>query len=292
MKYNFLLFSLSILFFSCNKESKLNLNDEEEQIVVSSWLHPDSLVEVFVSKTNQPSGYFVPNAKVFLFENNVKVDSINYTTQNTYKLSYIIKPDYDYSIEVMINDEKAYAKTYIPFVPEFQIESKIDSALIDENSTILDQIQIIIQDSLITTKYYEIILYKFEINSSGDLIYKDFMPLSSKDPIFEKMNFDFYKSLLFTNESFSNINQSVRFLFNDPDFYYKDGTVNAYENSQFVVVLNEISSDYYFFKNSYYEQLENGGGSLWSNHISNIESNIQNGFGVFAGYNSSSDTLF
>lgn len=291
MRYYFALFGLSILFFSCNKESRLNLLEKEDKTVLSAWLHPDSMVKIFVTKTNQASGYYISNASVFLYENDIKVDSVNYTTQNTYTLSYKIEPNNEYAVEVIVNDVKVSGKTYIPSEPYFQIESIIDSALIDDNSSVLDQITISIQDSMMTTKYYELILYKLELNSSGVLIYKDFMPLSSKDPIFQQMDFSFYKSLLLTNESFSNINQNVSFLFHDPDNYYKDGHVLTYENSKLVVILNEISSDYYYYKKSYYEQLENEGGSLWSNHISNIEGNIQNGFGVFAGYNSLSDTL-
>lgn len=127
MKPNTFLFFIVLILSACTKELDLPFPNYEPQIVVVGFLHQDSTVLINVSQTLPPESTdenfpLINNANIKFFENETLVDTLIYEGDGNYKLDYYPKPGYNYSIEVAVPGFKTlYATDKLPQKPSFEV---------------------------------------------------------------------------------------------------------------------------------------------------------------------------
>jgi hypothetical protein len=68
---------------------------------------------------------------------------------------------------------------------------------------------------------------------------------------------------------------------------------NSGEDIHFILRFRAVSKNYYQFKNDFHQHLESGYYDIWdgTGEVVRLNGNIQNGYGIFAGYSEVIDTL-
>jgi hypothetical protein len=88
--HHIIITSIVVFLTSCEKVIDMDINKQDSKLVVISYLNPDSIFEVHLSKSisilDQDSVSLVRNANVFIYENNIKIDSLPFNAlYGTYK---------------------------------------------------------------------------------------------------------------------------------------------------------------------------------------------------------------
>lgn len=97
---------------SCEKVIDMNIDEQEPKLVLISYLNPDSLIEVSVSKSVHILDYdsiiFVETAKVKVFENETLIEELSYNANSHSFRSNTVKPAIGkrYRIEASANGYK------------------------------------------------------------------------------------------------------------------------------------------------------------------------------------------
>jgi len=196
------------------------------------------------------------------------------------------------------------ATDQIPEKARIIFSSRIDNVGVDEYEKAYSQVNITFKDNQNTVDYYEVMLfYVYNSNpfcqiSENDTFcfikdtLKGLARLNSDDPVI--------KSEIETEDFFSGHHY---LFFNDELFNGREYTLTLnyiiilspyiYEDYTLYVCLNSISENYYNYKKKIFRYKQNEKG-FWNNtgEIVQIFSNIENGYGIFAGFCSDIDTLY
>lgn len=117
------MFCILFLLISCIKDADLDLPPAEINYVLNGILHPDSLVSVYISKSNyleDTTDYpIITNAKVIFYENETQIGQVEYSQTGNYTIDYKPKENQKYSVKATFDDG------HILFA-EDKIPSKLD----------------------------------------------------------------------------------------------------------------------------------------------------------------------
>jgi len=287
-----LLVELIFIFSSCEKEISPHFMDGDRKIVLNSIINPDSLISVYLSESIFPDeSFFSPSlntggyktiegAKVELYDNDSLLGLLQYIGAGKYISGFKPKTNQDYSLKVTADKfPQAKAKTNLP------IKIPIDSVRLiseNENENVFYKLNIrLFFNDLPDVKnyYYLVVLYnntKFNtFNFWGKRIFK------SNDPVFLK-----------------HIDQKQYYIFDDELF---DGeeyglslqlTTNIYDGLSSDTIhyhfyLCSINYDLYNYLKSYNKVVlttDSDHNPIPLSEPVNFYNNIENGFGIFGGY--------
>jgi hypothetical protein len=280
---------LMIVFTSCEKTIDINVESKATKLVVNSLISisPDSVVAVNVSKSlsilDNDNIVYINDATVNLYENGVFLQTLSFDNNGNY-YAYQVTPDFgkNYSLKVSAPGYKdAYAENNIPM--PIQIIS-VDTMTVSGEWNDMLQCKIKFYDNPDERNYYffnvRSLNEKYDpdstINYSLSNIYFD-----STDPIVEetlKNNF----GILFSDEMINGQTYSLSVLLNKYDFTGND-TIMVYFN------LNSITYDFYLYAKSYANHVS-AQGDPFAEPVQ-VYNNITGGYGVFAGFSSSVDSV-
>ncbi len=303
-------YSLLILFLisltSCINEINVDFSQPEKQIVLNSFISPDTNVFVNLSYTktvNTCEDYYIPDAEVKLYwEDSSAI--LNYVDSGLY--TCYIKPriNVKYKIEVIKNDTVLTAETYIPdtnFFNSINIDLmtgyNADMAMPshDANITIIDdpnqrnyyEIFFPERELYDSAMYYQTVQYAYLYGLNAPLcaIYDSCLIKEGYNPA------ESYQRILFSDENFNTDTVTLHL---HPSCYvatpYHNDTLIYYGN--ITVIVRNVSEDYYKHQKSYdlYKaNLDDNGFTSFANmsyisKILNVYNNVQGGYGIFAGY--------
>ena len=287
------------LSLGCQKEIKIDLPTYPPKLVVNCFFNPDSTWKVHLSSTIALTGKdkpgFIDNATVKLYENNILIATLAHTDTGCYTNNqkplfnklYTLKvtaPDYE---DVECSDK--LISTATAFTTKFDTTKKyitVKDLAFSENIPV-SQLQVSIKDDPAVKNFYEL---------RG--IYKDpqAQPILARNVIFHS----FSPGL----ETFSNYQQLV--LFKDLLFSGAEIIVTLYLDNQITfgstslpngnigvawwkvdnlyLDIKQVSEQYFLYQKTFLQQKYNQENPF--SEPTKIYSNVKNGLGIFAGYQS------
>lgn len=285
----FLLFLIS----ACTKEVNLNDIDVEQYIVVNSLFTSNEYLTVNICKTganlSNPEITAITDARVILWNNNEIIeelthDSVGYYSTKTHKL----EEAKEYTITVDVEGFKQVKATdMIPEkVPVLGHNVELNNYIVDYQT--FSTLEYIFNDPANIENFYIFNINVRELSNNDTNIYSTVIR-SDDDFIFYDENnvpsfgLDSYFYLLFDDKNISSQTTKI--------------TVNYFEINQ--TLSTKILKFHNVSKNMYlYYKSANILGVITdepifnqTNYYFNLYSNVQNGIGIFAGYNTSVDTF-
>jgi hypothetical protein len=287
-----------LIFFiiSCdyNEESD---SFESGRISVNGFLSPSDTFRINVSYLKSMWGYSVDS---FLINGKL---SLTLPDQSIIYLEYDSMKNYE---ESQTHKRKGFYKAaeFIPYIPgtyTLSVETPDKKLIVAHDSipvavqiqeskfffdTIVNsyELQLAFSDEKEESRYYAISVNNFlyhddYISSSSNL------RISSPNTFIEASILAPLNQLVFSNNTFEAGDQIVDIILD----YYPKGNLTNWDSAQFNIQLHTISKAYYDYAISFYKQNQ-AAKDFYAEPVS-VFSNIEGGYGIFAGYNSSESKL-
>ena len=296
--------------FACETVIDLDIPPEPTRLVVNSVINPDSLITMRLSKSKSvldQADFFtvVRDARVTLYEDGREVARLNDQGEGRYLADFRPSIGRQYTVEAAaegLPPVEAHSSIQTPIVIE---DVTVNKVKIENGSTCINgdcqpsysdeyQLGLRLSDPPNQVNYYEIVAYAVVQDSFpnyddlGNFIgydstqWENQVYLQTDDPVVDNPYSDlegggFYgESLLFSDELFSGQSYTVAFT---TDTYFG-------EVKELTVQLRTLSEDQYQYLRTRHLQEYNASNPL--SEVVPVYTNIENGFGIFAGYSTSS----
>lgn len=194
IKIAFLSFII-IPFFSCEEEVAIDIDEEEQKLVLNTWLKPDENPEVQVSYSSfifdKTGEGFLNNAKVVMLENGSEIGELNHYEDGFYANENIILTEgTDYQFEVSHADyETVFSKERIPTKikdDEVEISYEINPNGNHSNYSYVSTINFRIRDNPEEENYYLARIAQIETywnaGEEDTTTYKNYIYMEPIDP--------------------------------------------------------------------------------------------------------------
>jgi hypothetical protein len=277
-------FFLLLILSSCRKEILIDIPGHESRLVVNCFFSPEEPFEVKVSASS--SLYDSENkdqdsALVLLFADGVLADTLVYTEDGIYiATDNIASTGIIYSLWVECVGFMAVSASNSAPLPIPILNSSLNrNGGVSEEGYPYARAVFSFQDPPEEENYYELLFRDLDAPSDYGF------PRSNDTVISREGDYDFYpETLLFTDMGIDGLLYTLEVFFNnnsDSDY------------AQYILELRAISPEFYAYKKRLLRHVENQYSNIWDG-IGNplpMYSNIESGYGIFAGYSSSFDTL-
>ncbi len=293
------------ILLSCTKETEIEIPHTKPKLVAYSTIVPftfpkpkplgvtlESSSHIFDKSQNK-----IDDAVVMYFENDILKDTLKYiNTLGIYSISNNIsdypKEGYKYSIKIYRDGfDTIYAETQIPQRVEVIDTSIIPISYIDETGSAFSEVSLTFKDPIDEVNFYEVCVsdIAFQYDTVSDFkalsTYDNIVTSESYYPSLISLDSQLPRSLLFSDKSINGEKYTLRFYYTPPQ---REDEKGRYVTDHYISIhLRNVTEDYYKFKTSMLEQsYHNREDMLYGmGEPVNIISNIQNGYGLFAGFN-------
>lgn len=286
-------------FISCTKEVEITVPEEKNKLVLYSTIVPFSMpmpkyltIDVMASShIYDTTKYYIPDANILLFKNNKLIDTIEYVdSKKTYPLNIFPEEGEQYTIKVNKNGyDEVIASTSIPSKVKIDEVNITPVAVFDEDGLVYSEASITFQDPENEINFYEIAISGIAYSSYAPDVFDE---IFSYDKIIKRESY-------YPSDLNFNLKDPKSLLFNDENINGKSYTVNVYyfPNQDIIkskvsehlisVHLRNVSEEYYRFKTSMLRHLYNQEEDILygAGEPQNILSNVEGGYGIFAGFN-------
>lgn len=301
-----IIFIVALVFLGTAYIEKMDYTElkQEPVLVVNSFFCTDSLFKVYVSNlTNVLDTVMrpLPDAKVKIFEGENLLETLNYDT-NGYYISQNLraKTNVEYTISVQVvgyPTATAHEK-----IPDFNIETIDSKIFVDIYESSIPQhkdskIELTFKENTASNRnYYELnhFSYNYSTLDNNLLEIEEYPSESSSSILLEYYNLPFLQggNYLFSNNLFDN---NICFLnIKLIRTYETDPVLNPTINKDFFIDLKLISDNYFKYQFSIDEYRANSNTEssnvninqnfFIGNEQKEVFSNIEGGYGIFAGY--------
>ncbi len=277
-----------IVLVSCEKIIDINIPDKDKKIVINSIISTDSLVKVNVSKSlnilDNANAIFLNNAKVKLFEDNVFIEELHNVSNGNYmSQSFYPTIGKEYKIEVS-NDglQSVSAKNKIP--NKVKINS-IDT--LTDNSSENIYFTLHFTDPANDTNYYfvevksKIPTFDFNTGKYTNPVMQNIYIMSDDKIVDANVSYNYGNGITFCDKLING--QTYPLKFSIDKYNFSNDTNKVY------IYLNSISKDFYLYIKSFAKNIETQE-DIFAEPVQVYE-NINNGYGIFAGYSSYVDSI-
>lgn len=288
-KHTVILFFL-ILFSSCTKIVDIHFPEHTPELVVNCLFTPDSLLTLQVSTTvgfnDSIKNEFTESLDIELYCDDNYIEDLTDQGKGTYISN--IYPEVEKMYKIKINRENAKtitAQSYIPKLPEYINFDTILSFYYDPKEENFFSLGLLsINDSPTSDDYYsfQLTMSSRDFNNFYYIGYK-YTDERLKSSEIEKYEKSF---MLFTDKYFNGQDVVLSF----------DYTAWSTDSQTYYLIykFKTLSSDYYKYINSLIIHTENQdyfNDPFYVGQPVKVYSNIKNGYGIFAGFNSYTDSL-
>lgn len=281
---------------SCIKEVEINIdNDNEPKIVVNCLFQPDSLMKIHVGLTSKMNSKpkFINNASIEIYKDGQLLTSPSSIGDGWYNSFHYPELNVNYQIKVHVDGyESVVAESSIPSLPQFSAMpfcKKVGNMVVEGDPKIIYNTYLNFNDLSTINNYYEIYLgeLQFKISDQTDpsLLMDSDLDIRNHIP-----------SLIFSNYLFRNIEKEL--IVNGLGSVFdstNDPLIPAPSLDSFPLIFHSVSEAYYEYRRSsnrhFYLQntdthLDDPISLLFIGSPIEMYSNIDGGYGIFAGYNS------
>ncbi len=273
---------------SCSKIVTVKISEQVPKPVLSCLFTNNSVfkVDLSLSSSIYDEPTLLENGEVLrLFSNDVLLDSLHWNGQH-YVSEIMPQTNVDYKIEWEKEEAKITSYGHLPEKVFVESATLKDSVGFDESGTAYSECTLVLNDDPQHENFYEILLMRHYIRNGENIISN--YTIFSSDPVIKSEGLIDYEpmSILFSDEMING--QSHRFAINYyPSFRPDD---NQY---QLILHLRSVSEAYYNYAKSLTIHKFYQVSSIWNGMGSPVpmSSNIEGGYGVFAGYSLTTDTV-
>jgi uncharacterized protein YaiE (UPF0345 family) len=280
MRRVIILLSILVLTISCEKFIDMEIPDHGRKIVVNCFFSDTDTIIVNLSKSvfilDNSEFYAVSGALVRIFDNNTLVATCSEFEQGKYKaIGFVPQKGKRYKIEVVKENDTLFSTSILPQSIPFVIA---DTSLIVRDYNTYFRVKINLNDPVGVKNYYMI---QFSLDKTMDSLYyhDPFVYFSSDDKVIETY---YENGGIFSDALFDGKTKSISFDLNTYDFWN--------DTNKLKINLYSLSEEMYLYIVSYVAQ-QNTSFSPFAEPVI-VFNNIENGYGIFAGYSVFSDTLF
>ena len=301
---SYTLFLILIILISCTKEIEIDIPVRKQALVVYSTLlpftfpHPKSL-NITLQHTGHifdSTKYVISDAAILYYENDVLQDTLFCKdSTGTYNITTSLS-DYpvvgnSYSIKILKDGyETATASTIIPSKVVIKDTVVTPIAYFDETGSVFSQVSVTFDDPPKEMNFYELAISDIAFSYDNP---KSFYELTTYDNIVTSESY--YPSLLRFD-----IDKPRYLLFSDKKINGKEYTLNVYytppqsedehryiTNHYISIHFRNVTEEYFKYKTSLIQHLNSKKEDVLygMGEPLNVISNIQNGYGLFAGFN-------
>ena len=277
-----------IISVSCEKIIDINIPEKDKKIVINSIISTDSLIKVNVSKSlnilDNQNAIFLNDATVKLYEDNVFIEQLTNITNGNYKSqTFYPQVGKNYKIEVSSNGLKTI--TAENKIPNKVTINKIDTITKNVEGYNTFEFTINFTDPVNEENYYFLEAKSFVplgYDNYGNIIDYDIQNLYifSDDKIVDS-EIDYNGGIIFNDKLINGQTYPLKINIDKYNFYNDTNMVYIY--------LNSVSKDFYLYVKSYSMNVNNRN-DPFAEPVQVYE-NINNGYGIFAGYSSYVDSL-
>jgi len=288
MKNLFILLSVLFLFSACEKDVDLNVPKTPSKLAVHALWTENQVLELTLTRTlnipDKPTDwqsqekYFVKNATVTVFQNNLPYEQLAYDGQQRKYISVGNKravPGFSYHVKVTapgFEEAISPVSVFLPKVPIRILELKKEASK-DEFGQKMDELKIEFDDPAAVKNFYQIRIQQGEFESFNTVypLDKDVVVSLNEDP-FSSLPGVESNMIILSDKSFNGQSKRVRILI--PSYYLRDH--NDPNRIKGIVALMSISEEVYQYQRSRILDSENP----FAEPVQAI-TNIMNGVGIF-----------
>lgn len=291
--------SLLLIFNSCEKILNIDIPEGDRHIVINGVMKPDSIINVQVSKSKSvletENIEYLSSASLKLYIDGTFVEDLTYTENGNYLSTIKSQKDKEYKITADYGEMKT--ATAIGKIPDSVSILSITYTNTETTDGKEHHIKIKIDDPVGVDNYYFVALSTFYEeydnygNPTGEYT-ESSQYFQSSDPVFRNgllsFNLSGKEGLVFTDESFDGLDYSLDITAGhtySPVNTLKDGL----GSQKYKVYLLSITKDLYYYIVSF-----NNNQVTTDDPFSQpvkVYTNVENGLGIFSGYNIVSDTI-
>lgn len=294
MKRIFFLVICFFTLFSCKIEIQKDNPEFEHKVVVNSFLVVGDTLEVNVSlaeKLDTVPLTFVDNATVDLYVNGEFAEQLIYTSDGTYRSNSVIQSLNEYTCKVNVPGyNEVSCSQLIPQIPSIINIEHINIAGKDEEGTSYPAMKITFANDPVIEKFYDVEIrtirrFRDELNIGIVDIH------TIVDPVILNEGTEI---ALFSNELIEDSSYTLMLNYTTHGASSSGGAWRT-DIYPFVVELRQVTEDYYRHKKQLYLYDEGlyADGIITSMTSTALFSNVDNGYGIFAGYAATvSDTIY
>ena len=293
MKRLLFLLSISLAYISCEKVIPFDGDVNTPKLVINSVFESDSTFKVHVSSSRSvidtASFKNIDDAIVTIKDGNENIiETLNHVENGFYKGQTFPQENQTYILEINhTNYANITASDSLP--SPITINSVDTSTMVDPINGNRLQISMNFDDPENTQNYYLIETYSVNeylvIKNSDTTEYeldttKQFMVLT--DEVFQNGGSPWREQGLFNDLLFNGQNKTLELeIPNDSWSGSEDGSDWSYKTLTLRLYLHNITLSYYYYRTSL-ELFQNASGNPFAQPVQ-VFSNVENGFGVFAG---------
>ncbi|MFC2128385.1 DUF4249 domain-containing protein [Bacteroidota bacterium] len=292
----------TITLFSCETVIDTTLPDRDKKIVLNSLINPEGLFWVNLSKSTGilDSGpmNFIDNGKVKIYQSGNFIEELIITSNgNYYSLNHYPVSDKTYEILVDVSDMPSVsAECFIP--PPIEIISSDTVSYIDNWGDKVIEGKIIFNDPVEESNYYWFTTTYTQINIQIDSI-GNVITDNLGNPVLEKSEGTFWVDLSYRTGGIEDVSHYMKGIFfsdriiDGKNFKLEFNLYPFWSGDYSIIWLNmyfelrSVTKDFYLYARSLGGHFDNGPFS----EPSQVYNNIKNGFGIFAGYSTSRDSV-
>lgn len=303
-----LIIILTIGLFACQKPLEIDYPEIEPKLVVNCTFTQDSLVKLKLMHTSQFDDtvlHFVDDAKCEIWQNETLFDELQNIENGYYIGTKYPEPDINYNLKIEHNIyENISAQSYCPEKSEiiniykedfvYPVESDINMenrkySVLNLNFIDNKQMGNYYFVSLKARQYYSI---EDEQNKWTDINLKSYSEFVKNEEILEFEP----EYLIFNNSLFENAETKIEVLYL-LNWWGSMGdgqtVVYSYGSHQINYKFGNISKEYYLYLKSLLKHKFNQNSEIFYYQGDPVQmyTNIENGYGIFAGYNIIEETI-
>lgn len=316
-KYLIILALLTLFVNACRKQIEIEFPEHQPLIVANCLFTADSALVVKVEKSsgfNDSTSYNITNATCKFFANNQFVENLTHASGGYYVSPSNYKPvvGSTYRIEISADGlPSVWATGEVPQSANITNITKIDSVMFSEYGEYLHQLELTINDPEQIENFYEISIFAYykldythawwidstEISEQDTAFRTNVLVPQSQDIVLQNEGlFAYYpRSLPFSDELFDGQTYTIKvnYIYPTATATYNETEISMIKDRRLIVVLRAVSKDYYNYKKSLIIHQANQYSDFWDGIGQPVPmfGNIQNGYGIFAGYTTTTDTI-
>jgi hypothetical protein len=290
IKIAFLSF-LIVSIFSCEKEVEIDIDEEEQKLVLNTWLKPDENPQVQVSYSSfifdKTGTGIIDNARVLILEEGNEIGELNHVEEGFYRNENIIlKDDTNYQFEVSHeNYESIFSNEKIPTKlrdNEAVIEYEFNPSANYSNYTYVSTINIKIQDDAEEENYYLARVAQHDTYwNSGDEDTTSFRNYIYMEPIDPQTQDTYLPNsgghFILSDEIFNGNEYEMKLgVFNDLREYESQQDSSYYQSTYYEIEFHKINRALYLYLISVNNNQYPGPFT----EPTQIYSNVENGYGI------------
>ncbi len=280
---------LFVILVSCEKIIDINIPEKDKKIVVNSIISTDSLVKVNVSKSlnilDNQNAVFLNDASVKLYEDNVFIEQLQNTTNGNFE-SQSFYPSVGKKYKIEVSHSNLNTVTAENKIPVKVAINSIDTVSKNTEGYSSYELTINFTDPVNDTNYYF-------------LEAKTKMPLDYDYNTGKPIGYDMQNIYIFSDDKIvqAGVDHNGGIVFSDNlingqtyPLKVQVDKYNFYEDTNMVYFyLNSVSKDFYLYVISFSMNVNNQD-NPFAEPVQVYE-NINNGYGIFAGYSSYVDSV-